>query len=134
MADCPTAAAVAKVEAAKAKAAKGKVGPRLQPLAARIESEFPAASREILFAGIERLADYQDVAYAAEYLKSTIHWHIDGVFDEIRHIWAGDAFGIIHVGANPTHRKPERTVPLHAREATARPAVRMQRNPRSSAP
>jgi indolepyruvate ferredoxin oxidoreductase, beta subunit len=65
----PTAAAVAKVEAAKAKAAKGKVGPRLQPLAARIESEFPAASREILLAGVERLADYQDVAYAAEYLK-----------------------------------------------------------------
>jgi len=60
----PTAAAVAKVEAAK-----GKVGPRLQPLAARIESEFPVASREILLAGIERLADYQDVAYAAEYLK-----------------------------------------------------------------
>src|SRR6266404_9137288 len=30
----PTAAAVAKVEAAKAKAAKGRVGPRLQPLAA----------------------------------------------------------------------------------------------------
>ena len=65
----PTAAALAKVEAAKAKAAKSKVGPRLQPLAARIESEFPAASREILLAGVERLADYQDVAYAAEYLK-----------------------------------------------------------------
>ena len=65
----PTAAAVAKVEAAKANAAKGNVGPRLQPLAARIESEFPAPSREILLAGVERLADYQDVAYAAEYLK-----------------------------------------------------------------
>jgi indolepyruvate ferredoxin oxidoreductase, beta subunit len=65
----PTAAAVAKVEAEKAKAAKGKVGPRLQPLAAKIESEFPAASREILLAGIGRLADYQDVAYATDYLK-----------------------------------------------------------------
>jgi indolepyruvate ferredoxin oxidoreductase beta subunit len=50
-------------------ASKGKVGPRLQPLAAKIETEFPAASREILLAGIERLADYQDVAYAAEYLN-----------------------------------------------------------------
>ncbi len=49
--------------------AKGKVGPRLQPLAAQIESEFPPASREILLAGIERLADYQDVAYANEYLN-----------------------------------------------------------------
>jgi indolepyruvate ferredoxin oxidoreductase beta subunit len=53
----------------KAEPAKSKVGPRLQPLAAKIENEFPAASRETLFAGIERLADYQDVAYAAEYLK-----------------------------------------------------------------
>jgi indolepyruvate ferredoxin oxidoreductase beta subunit len=47
---------------------KGKVGPRLQSLAARIENEFPPASREILLAGIKRLADYQDVAYATEYL------------------------------------------------------------------
>jgi indolepyruvate ferredoxin oxidoreductase beta subunit len=53
----------------KAEPAKSQVGPLLRPLAAKIESEFPAASREILLAGIERLADYQDVAYAAEYLK-----------------------------------------------------------------
>ncbi|MGA8144031.1 MAG: indolepyruvate oxidoreductase subunit beta family protein [Candidatus Acidiferrales bacterium] len=49
-------------------AAKPKVGPRLHALAARIERDFPVPSHEILFAGIERLADYQDVAYAAEYL------------------------------------------------------------------
>ena len=54
---------------ADAIAAKAKVGPRLYTLAARIESEFPAASREILFAGIERLADYQDVEYATDYLN-----------------------------------------------------------------
>jgi indolepyruvate ferredoxin oxidoreductase beta subunit len=60
----PTAASISKPEPAK-----GRVGPRLQPLAAKIESEFPAASCETLFAGIERLGDYQDVAYAAEYLK-----------------------------------------------------------------
>ena len=52
----------------RAEPAKAKVGPRLQPLAAKIESEFPLASREILLAGIERLTDYQDVAYATEYL------------------------------------------------------------------
>ena len=46
-----------------------KVGPLLQPLAARVQSEFPADSREILLAGIARLADYQDVAYAAEYVE-----------------------------------------------------------------
>ena len=42
---------------------------RLQALAAKIENEFPAASHDILFAGISRLADYQDVAYAADYLR-----------------------------------------------------------------
>src|SRR5215467_10631281 len=45
-----------------------KPGPALAPLAARITSSFPAASHAILFAGIERLADYQDVAYASTYL------------------------------------------------------------------
>ena len=43
-------------------------GPDLQAFAARVTAEFPSASRTILLAGIERLADYQDVAYAAAYL------------------------------------------------------------------
>jgi indolepyruvate ferredoxin oxidoreductase beta subunit len=60
----PVAAAIGRTEPAK-----GKVGPRLQPLTAKIESEFPAPSREILMAGVERLADYQDVAYSNEYLN-----------------------------------------------------------------
>jgi indolepyruvate ferredoxin oxidoreductase beta subunit len=46
-----------------------KVGALLQPLAAQIESAFPSRSRAILLAGVQRLADYQDVAYASEYLK-----------------------------------------------------------------
>jgi indolepyruvate ferredoxin oxidoreductase beta subunit len=45
-----------------------KPGPALAVLAARIASSFPAASHAILFAGIERLADYQDAAYASTYL------------------------------------------------------------------
>jgi indolepyruvate ferredoxin oxidoreductase beta subunit len=45
-----------------------KPGPALASLATRITSDFPAASHAILFAGIERLADYQDVAYASTYL------------------------------------------------------------------
>ena len=45
-----------------------KAGPALAPLAARITASFPAASHAILFAGIERLADYQDAAYASTYL------------------------------------------------------------------
>jgi indolepyruvate ferredoxin oxidoreductase beta subunit len=45
-----------------------KPGPALATLATRITSNFPVASHAILFAGIERLADYQDVAYASTYL------------------------------------------------------------------
>jgi indolepyruvate ferredoxin oxidoreductase beta subunit len=59
----PVAAHAHRVEAAP-----HKVGPRLHPLAARIETKFPAASHDILFSGIEKLADYQDEAYASEYL------------------------------------------------------------------
>src|SRR6478609_7526785 len=43
-------------------------GPALASLAARLTANFPAAIHAILFAGIERLADYQDVAYASTYL------------------------------------------------------------------
>jgi indolepyruvate ferredoxin oxidoreductase beta subunit len=43
-------------------------GPALAALAARITSGFPPASHAILLAGIERLADYQDVSYASMYL------------------------------------------------------------------
>jgi indolepyruvate ferredoxin oxidoreductase, beta subunit len=51
------------------KIARPKLGTALQPLASQIDSFFPPSSHAILFAGIQRLADYQDVAYAAEYLK-----------------------------------------------------------------
>jgi len=44
------------------------VGPRLEPLAARIANEFPQAAHATLRAGILRLSDYQDLAYAGEYL------------------------------------------------------------------
>ena len=44
------------------------VGPRLEALAQRICAEFPTAARPTLQAGILRLADYQDVAYASSYL------------------------------------------------------------------
>ena len=47
---------------------KPRVGAKLQSLAARIESQFPPATHAILFAAIQKLADYQDVAYASTYL------------------------------------------------------------------
>lgn len=55
-------------QARRTETAPRRVGPRLQALAARIEGKFPAASHDILFSGIERLVDYQDDAYASEYL------------------------------------------------------------------
>jgi len=44
------------------------VGPRLQALAQRIQSEFRPAAQAHLLAGIERMTDYQSEAYAALYL------------------------------------------------------------------
>ncbi|MBK8019156.1 MAG: indolepyruvate oxidoreductase subunit beta family protein [Betaproteobacteria bacterium] len=45
-----------------------KPGPRLQALAQRIAHGFPQEVRPTLEAGIVRLADYQDIDYAMEYL------------------------------------------------------------------
>jgi len=42
--------------------------PALDKLVNHIRSEFPLAARGILFAGTKRLVDFQDPAYAAEYL------------------------------------------------------------------
>jgi len=55
-------------DAGAAPAVLPAVGPRLAALARRIEAEFPAAVHATLRLGILRLADYQDVAYAGEYL------------------------------------------------------------------
>jgi indolepyruvate ferredoxin oxidoreductase beta subunit len=49
--------------------AQPKLGVLLRPLGAQIENTFPLPSHAILIAGIQRLADYQDVAYASQYLK-----------------------------------------------------------------
>jgi indolepyruvate ferredoxin oxidoreductase, beta subunit len=46
------------------------VGEKLRELNARILAEFPAPAHALLRAGIHRLADYQDVAYATQYLNS----------------------------------------------------------------
>jgi indolepyruvate ferredoxin oxidoreductase, beta subunit len=54
--------------AASTDASLPAVGPRLEPFAHRIAGEFPAAAHATLRAGILRLADYQDLAYAGEYL------------------------------------------------------------------
>ena len=61
----PTPAAVGPQPALSA---VSPVGPRLQSLAARARQAFPPVSHPILIAGITRLADYQDVRYAAQYL------------------------------------------------------------------
>jgi indolepyruvate ferredoxin oxidoreductase, beta subunit len=42
--------------------------PQLDALVARIAREFPSPVRPMLFAGVKRLVDFQDPAYAGEYL------------------------------------------------------------------
>jgi indolepyruvate ferredoxin oxidoreductase beta subunit len=53
---------------AEAAAPAPAVGPRLAGLAARIRAAFPPPAQANLLAGVRRLADYQDVEYAGEYL------------------------------------------------------------------
>jgi len=45
-----------------------RIGPRLSGMASRIQEQFPPASHKVILAGAQRLADYQDERYAAEYL------------------------------------------------------------------
>ncbi len=42
--------------------------PKLEPLLKRIREVFPSSLQPMVFAGAKRLIDYQDVAYAQEYL------------------------------------------------------------------
>jgi indolepyruvate ferredoxin oxidoreductase beta subunit len=71
------AAFAAGFEAARAAAAPGSapaarrtvLGPRLRAHEARIVAGFPAAVHEVLRAGVLRLADWQDEAWAADYLS-----------------------------------------------------------------
>ncbi len=51
-----------------AEPAPPSIGPRVRVLADRVEQTFPAASHAVLLAAVPRLADYQDVRYAREYL------------------------------------------------------------------
>ncbi len=48
------------------------VGPRLAALAQRIQDSFPSANHATLTLGILRMADYQDVDYAASYLDRLV--------------------------------------------------------------
>lgn len=63
------AAATGGIAVTPIKSQQAKPGPLLDALAQRITRDFPPASHTILFAGVERLADYQDVAYAENYLN-----------------------------------------------------------------
>jgi indolepyruvate ferredoxin oxidoreductase, beta subunit len=63
--------AASKTQAADARESRPvapTVGPRLAPLAQRAAAEFPVAVQPTLQAALLRLADYQDLAYASEYL------------------------------------------------------------------
>jgi len=63
------AAAAGEVVVTPTPSQRAKPGLILKDLAQRIAQDFPPAAHAILLAGIERLADYQDAAYAADYLN-----------------------------------------------------------------
>ncbi|HVE54054.1 MAG TPA: indolepyruvate oxidoreductase subunit beta family protein [Ramlibacter sp.] len=64
------------------------LGPRLAALADRIAGEFPAAAHDTLRHGVLRLADYQDLAYASEYLDRLLPLRDTGdlLLDTARHL------------------------------------------------
>src|SRR3546814_8169767 len=43
--------------------------PRMQPLLDEIKQGFPVSAQPLLLAGVRRAADFQDLAYAKEYLQ-----------------------------------------------------------------
>jgi indolepyruvate ferredoxin oxidoreductase, beta subunit len=68
-----------------AERAAPSIGPRVRHLADRVERTFPDASHAVLLAAVPRLADYQDVRYAGEYLD-----RLDVVRDLDARYGAGD--------------------------------------------
>jgi indolepyruvate ferredoxin oxidoreductase beta subunit len=58
----------AEPDTAAASVPAATLSPALTALVKRVEREFPAPTRTIVLEGIRRLADYQDVAYAIEYV------------------------------------------------------------------
>ncbi len=49
--------------------------PDVEPLRARIEREFPAEAHGMLGAGLQRVLEYQDIAYGSEYLDRVADLH-----------------------------------------------------------
>ena len=49
--------------------------PEVEPLRARIEREFPAEAHAMLGAGLQRVLEYQDIAYGTEYLDRVADLH-----------------------------------------------------------
>lgn len=75
--------------ASDARAAGPALGPRMAPLAQRAAAEFPAAVQPTLHAALVRLADYQDLAYASEFLDLLLPLRaarIDVLEDTARHL------------------------------------------------
>ncbi len=72
---------------------KRRFGIRLQELETRIEASFPVAAHNIVKLGIERLCDYQDECYAAEYLD-----RLEPVRDAEARYGNGDGF-LLHEAA-----------------------------------
>lgn len=74
----PGTEAVARAPAKRFEALPPAVGhPALDRLVTRIAHEFPAAAHPMLFAGVKRLTDYQDPAYADEYLTLMARLHAE---------------------------------------------------------
>lgn len=50
--------------------------PEVEPLRARVEHEFPKQAHAMLGAGLQRVMEYQDIAYGVEYLDRMAELHV----------------------------------------------------------
>src|SRR3546814_2134381 len=63
--------------------------PRMQPLLDEIKQGFPVSAQPLLLAGVRRAADFQDIAYAKEYLQHMRDIHaLDARFGGQEKNWA----------------------------------------------
>lgn len=124
-----SATSTAEPEQPQAAPALRKTGRRLRHLAERIDGSFPQQSHDILFSGIERLADYQDETYAADYLdrldtvRNLDAAHGDGQFRLLRETGR-------HLALWMTYEDAIRVADLKTRRARFE---RVQRESRASA-
>ncbi len=90
--------------------------PAVQALLDRLRADFPPAAQPLALAGVRRLIDYQDVAYAAEYLDRLAELHgLDIRHGGAAHEWALTVAAARHVAVAMSYDDVIRVADLKTR-------------------